>query len=472
LGQPNWLAAWIVALIPITWAIAILNKTKKIIPYLLSVLFFVVLLFTGSRSGLLGFAAADGIFWLYVLAKFKKKFIKPFVICNLAFVILCLIFGTEVTPGIYRLITHSSNQQINQSAPSGTALETGGTESGTIRQIVWKGALQVWLHYPVFGTGVETFAYSYYLYRPAEHNLTSEWDFIYNKAHNEFLNMAANSGTFGLLSYLVLIGFTIYIFIKNRKDLLAISLFSGYMGLLVTNFFGFSVVPTELEFFLFPAIAVSLAISEKPSVVSKTKNKTVQKILIFITLIATGYLLITIVNYWRADYLYAQGRSYNSIKRPDIATKYLTQAIGLEPAEPLYREELASSYVSLALTLNQQKDTNDANQFASAATSEIEKAESLSPANVILKRTEYGVFMNLAGLNSDYLVNARDTLIAAVALAPTDAKLHYYLGLTYARIGQVDLSLKTLAETIALKSDYQDARDAYAIILKAEKSAK
>jgi tetratricopeptide (TPR) repeat protein len=198
----------------------------------------------------------------------------------------------------------------------------------------------------------------------------------------------------------------------------------------------------------------------------------VQKILIFITLIATGYLLITIVNYWRADYLYAQGRSYNSIKRPDIATKYLTQAIGLEPAEPLYREELASSYVSLALTLNQQKDTNDANQFASAATSEIEKAESLSPANVILKRTEYGVFMNLAGLNSDYLVNARDTLIAAVALAPTDAKLHYYLGLTYARIGQVDLSLKTLAETIALKSDYQDARDAYAIILKAEKSAK
>ena len=80
--------------------------------------------------------------------------------------------------------------------------------------------------------------------------------------------------------------------------------------------------------------------------------------------------------------------------------------------------------------------------------------------------------MNLAGLNSDYLVNARDTLIAAVALAPTDAKLHYYLGLTYARIGQVDLSLKTLAETIALKSDYQDARDAYAIILKAEKSAK
>jgi len=147
--------------------------------------------------------------------------------------------------------------------PAGPALETGGTESGAIRKIVWKGAIEIWKHYPVFGTGVETFAYSYYKFRPVEHNLVSEWDFIYNKAHNEYLNLAANTGTVGLLSYLFLTGTAVYLFAKkSRFELLA-----GYAGLLVSNLFGFSVVPTQLLLLLFPAIAltqkVSLDINEK-----------------------------------------------------------------------------------------------------------------------------------------------------------------------------------------------------------------
>jgi len=475
LGQPNWLAAWLIALIPITWSFILNSKIRSFKFWIytgLFILFFWAIIFTKSRSGYLGFAFAFLIFWGLTLWQKKyeiKKFLLPFLIIGFSVLTICLVSGTEYTPSIGNLISHK--KVIEQTQTGSTALETGGTESGTIRKIVWKGAIQVWLHHPIFGTGVETFAYSYYLYRPPEHNLTSEWDFIYNKAHNEYLNFAANSGTIGLLSYLILIVFSLSQILKT-KNTLNFALLSGYISILVTNFFGFSVVPIQLEFFLFPAIAFALGQDSEKVKKDKAKIETWQKVGIIISCLFTLLLFYTICRYWQADYLYAKGRGYNTIKRPDIATKYLTQAISFEPEEPLYHEELATSYVSLALTLNQQKDTNDANQFADAATSEIEKAESLSPANVILKRTEYGVFANLAAINLDYLINARDTLISAIALAPTDAKLHYYLGLTYARIGQMSLSLKTLAETIALKSDYQEARDAYAIILKAEQTAK
>ena len=68
------------------------------------------------------------------------------------------------------------------------------------------------LKYPLFGTGVETFAYSYGFVRPIAHNLTSEWDYVYNKAHNEYFNYLALTGFLGLGAYLGFIAvFIIYV---------------------------------------------------------------------------------------------------------------------------------------------------------------------------------------------------------------------------------------------------------------------
>ena len=186
-------------------------------PYLLSGLFFTVLLFTGSRSGLVGFGVIEVIFWGILFIKYKFKFIKPFIISNVLVIVLAFTFGTQWTPSIKDLINKSVNEKVQTIQTGSTSLETGGTESGTIRKIVWQGAIQIWKNYPIFGTGVETFAYSYYKYRPAAHNLTSEWDYVYNKAHNEYLNFLANTGTVGLLSYLFLVGTAIYLFIKKIK---------------------------------------------------------------------------------------------------------------------------------------------------------------------------------------------------------------------------------------------------------------
>ena len=468
LGQPNWLAAFLVALMPIAWSCSISNQfpnsksknIKSVFWFLVSIVLFITLLFTKSRSGLLGFITADLIFWSYVLFKYKKQFLLQTVVFNSLFIIFVLVVGSPIT---------SHQSPVTSQGP---ALETGGTESGTIRKIVWKGALQVWLHYPIFGSGVETFAYSYYKYRPIEHNLVSEWDFIYNKAHNEFLNIAANSGTIGLLSYLFLIGASFYLFIKKLElpitnyQFTIIALLSGYAGLSVTNFFGFSVVPTQLQFFLFPAIAVALGQEgERVKECKPSKVLTAQKLMLFILLPFTLYLLLLISRYWYADTLYSKAKTFNVAGKPDIALKYLIKAVSLEQTQALYHSELAGSYTSYASAYYRQGDVNKTKEFANLAIGESDKAIALSPANINLKRSRFGVFVMLSMTDPNYLIRARDTLIDIINYAPSDAKLRYNLGLVYARTGQGDLAFQTLQKAVDLKTNYKEARLAYAILL-------
>src|SRR3990167_563227 len=218
-GQPNWLAAWIVAIIPLTWAHTIFNsqfsvfnfKNKRFLLSLgIFILLFLTLLFTKSRSGLLGFLTAYASFWgiLSLIKKGEKKVIKVFALITSTILLASLVVGTALTPSFQELTVKKS------AVRSQSVADEGGTESGKIRKIVWKGAIDIWRAYPIFGTGVETFAFAYPTFRPAEHNLVSEWEFIYNKAHNEYLNFAANTGSVGLAFYLLLVVIMLISFYK------------------------------------------------------------------------------------------------------------------------------------------------------------------------------------------------------------------------------------------------------------------
>ena len=179
-------------------------------------------------------------------------------------------------------------------------------------------------------------------------------------------------------------------------------------------------------------------------------------------------VIFALGKYWNADRLYASGVGYNTIGKPDIAANYLTQAINLEPNQALYyggERGLAYSYTGLALALNQQKNVDQASQFSDKAIATVDKAVSLSPANVNLKRVRFGVFIMLSVINPNYLIDAKDTMEDAAAQAPTDAKIFYNLGLVYARIGQADQAMETLKRTVELKPDYKEARLAYAFLL-------
>lgn len=474
LGQPNWLAAWLVALIPLTWVFIISSFQFPVLKHIkkfkiqnywvwigLSTLFFLTLLYTKSRSGLLGFVAAYSIFWGLV---HRSALLKKFLILSSLFIILALITGTPWTPSLSQILGSSpAADAIQPTTPTAPALEVGGTESGEIRKIVWTGAIDIWQHYPILGSGVETFAYSYYNFRPVEHNLVSEWDFLYNKAHNEYLNLAATTGTVGLLSYAFLAIAIIY-FLARKKERLSLAFLAGFVSILVTNFFGFLVVPVALQFFLYPAMAVAL---DKRGVVDREKELVLsrrQRILLGLSLLMAFYLLFALGKYWSADILYARGKLENDREDYQKGKEKLEKAINLSPKEAIYWDEKSQSSTGLALALFEAGDEKSANDFMLAAIAESDKAIALSPKNVNLRRSRSNLFIKLSSLDPVYLFSAREVIIDVIELAPTDAKLYYNLGLTYARIGELDKAVETLEKTVELKPNYRNARLALGLL--------
>jgi tetratricopeptide (TPR) repeat protein len=556
LGQPNWLAAYLAVLIPIaigmgfTYLIPFLNfNFKFFISTTLAALFYLTLLYTRSRSGFLGVWASLGILViLFMFFRFSRtgskasssnsagilryaqddsfitssRSLKTILAIICFFLIISFVngipfleFNKYLLPGIM-----NKNSVQNEPQPKGAALDTGVTESGEIRRIVWKGAIDIIKHYPLFGTGTETFAYAYYQYRPAAHNITSEWDFLYNKAHNEYLNFGANNGLFGLGTYLLLIGSFIVgnlkPLIKSRPELdsgsiridpsfrwddksksqrqaqldayrennyqlsiINYSLFAGWLSILITNFFGFSVVIIGLFFFLIPAMSFVLSdsLNNKEWVISFI-NKGVSKkgaynqlspgqiILVFSYFILNTYFLILLARFWLADKNYTTGYNYNHAGQATRAFESLKNAVQLNSREPVYRDELAQNLASLAVLANNQNEATLAASLTEGAIDEINRVLSGSPNNLNYYKSQTKIYYSLSQINPEYNQDALVSIQKAVSLAPTDAKIRYNLALLYGRNDENQKAIDTLLETIKLKPNYRDAYYALALYYK------
>ena len=486
LGQPNWLAEYLVALSPLTWGFALLNdkfqmtndkfkfKIKNSICYLLFAIYYLCLLYTKSRSGILAFGAAYAIFWGLLFLKLlltqnfalAKNCAKKFLIFTS--VILALTFlGRSALPALAE-----------------TQEKLLITPSSDIRKIVWQGAINVWRHYPFLGTGPETFAQSYYWYRPREHNDTSEWDFLYNKAHNEYLNYLTTTGILGLGSYLLIIAVFVFWSLKKLKTkseklktttknskLLALNcsftictlrfaLLAGFIGLLVSRFFGFSTVTTNIFFFLFPAIAFVIidktVLEEK--FVKKSKLSIVNYLQLVIILSTICYLLFAICCLWYADFLFAKGKKYIQANAPLEASDYFQAAIDFNHSEPLFHSELSNAASVLAFSLYSQNEATTAAQMADFAVQESDIALEISPYHLNLLKTRTKMLYNLAQTDEKYYQDALETLLRASGLAPTDAKVSYNLGILYYHLGQKNEAIKTMEKTVELKPNYEEAK--------------
>lgn len=482
-GQPNWLAAWLTAVIPINLFFFVESKGKKQkgIYLALCFLFISALLFTKSRSGILAFVITSLIFWLYYLfvkrsQNSAKEKLKEFRIYAIFVSIVLFVIGTPWSPNLGRIL--QTKDKINQEETKDfiPALERGGTESGEIRKIVWKGAYEIWKAYPIFGSGLETFAFSYYKYRPIEHNYTTEWEYLYNKAHNEYLNFLATTGAVGALSYIFLIVLMLIIILdlKNLKNLreirmLNLSLLCGFASILITNFFGFSVVTTNFLFFLFPAFAYATnqnASTNDNNFKQLKKISNSQKTILIIIGFFTIFLFYKIINLWIADYYYQKARNANNNQDYASALKHIEKSISIAPNESIYWNEAAYINSLIATVLSNETDSKEvARQFIENAIKTSTKAINLSPGNVNHLRTQALMYAKLSKFDPKYLLDARNSLIKAFSMSPTDPKIAYNLALAYLRTNEIDQALSYIKKSIDLKEDFKDARYAHALIL-------
>lgn len=503
LGQPAWLAAFVSVLLPLTMGFALIHKPKKNIDgtfitlFILTILFYLCLLYSNTRAGFLGFWAANALFWFVVFIKNlipRKQFISTLLLFNIVFLLCNFFVGTPIAQ--LNKITFSSLTAQNQpQAPKQPATEaqqqspTGQTitDSGDIRLHVWKGAVDAWKARPVFGYGVETFAFAYYRHRPVEHNLTSEWDYLYNKAHNEYLNYLTTSGIVGLGTYLLFILFFIFLtgkfLVKTsmhsedhesqtlslESQLLTLGLFTGWLSILVTNFFGFSVVIINLFLFLIPAFIFVITQIINPDHAAATPSSVHHKqstdthvtvsqwaSVIAITLIGL-YMLFLLFRFWQADKAYALGSNLARAGSYDTAYLPLQQAVAGRPTEPIFKDELAGASANIALALFEQQEATAAAQFAQQAVDLNNDVLTNHQNNIVFWKSRIRVFYTLAQIDPNYFTYALQAAEQATRLAPTDAKILYNLGVLYGQTDNTEKAITTLQKTIQLRPHYEEA---------------
>ncbi len=464
LGQPNWLAAYLAILLPFSLnflknAISQKSHPKSILYLLLSSSFLICLLYTRSKSGFLAFVASLLLYFFLTLLPGLKKTntrsrLSPPLLALLPLVLLVIFLGSPFTPRLTNLL----RGQIKIDAPPPPTFNI--TPSEDIRKIVWRGAWDLFRQYPVLGTGVETFAYSYYWVRPQAHNLTSEWDFLYNKAHNEYLNFLATTGALGFITFLLL---HLSIFIKLIQNYLSQKLNShhnylpplaaAYLAIIITNLAGFSVTVVALYFFLLPSLLLSP---------SKEKEEKIPKQLplvpLLIILLLSFLSFKKIVSFIKADYHYNLAGHFEKGNYLTQAHEQITKALALKSNEAIYYSRAAQIDASLAYLAKDQEMASLSATLAQTAVDLSQKALSLSPFHLNLYKDQARIYLILANLNPDLEKMALNTLLKAQTLAPTDPKITLNLASLYQAAADIPQTQIYLEKTVALKPNWEQAR--------------
>ncbi len=497
LGQPNWLGAYLAINFfiglyfffksDVNERLSGLKIKAKTLYLLYLTLNFCGLLFSRSRSALLATGIGFIIFFILIyLNQSGRKALKSSLKWIGMFVILLTIAVLLFKTGIEKVDKFISFQKAvkpasqTQSSSKEPQLSSEITESLDIRKIVWKGAIELGKKYPLFGTGVETFAYSYYFVRPIEHNLTSEWDYLYNKAHNEYLNYLATTGFIGLAAYLSLVGTVLFILLRlilkrdktesDKSQLLTIALLSSYTTILITNFFGFSTTTINLFFY----ILVPGIISAKDEAVEKVFPKNITLYGFIAGNIVLLYLAINLILYFIADINYSTGNNFAKVEDYQQAAVHLNKAISLH-YEHVYEDKYSYYLANLAFLAAYQKQNDLVSRLINLSTFYNNRSLEASSQNVSYWKTrgknDY-LFYQIK-LDKKYLQDGVAALNKATELAPTDPKLPYSLAIYYSLLedeasaaknkeGQdkaqlyKTLSLNNIDKSIELKVDYRD----------------
>ena len=464
LGQPNWLASYLVLILPIsiTFLLKLKNKKSRIFFFISTSLIFWAIILTNSRAGVLGLVVSLAVFAILLGIKNLKENLKTILSLAIIFATITLFFGTTLTTRTQEAITNNQPSALSvqpsaiSNKPTQTALTIEGTESGRIRLIVWQGAINIFKHSPILGTGPETFVSSYFMFRPASHNQTSEWEFFYNKAHNEFLNYLANTGAVGFIAYaLFLIASLVSIFKLQKNSLIAKAIFAALIGYLTTIFFGFSTVAPQVTFFTLVASAILLAKNQQTLEIDIHLKENFK----FPAILTVALISLFISSFVLRSYLSnvfekrAEGQTDNSFQKE--LTAY-TNSIRAFPYPNPYL--LASYSSSMALASVSVEDENQKDELATRSNQLAQKALTLSPNNFLIAQRVAKTYALLVPVDDNYKDEAQNITEKLIKLAPNYPTTYLTNAKIYVILEDNEMAASSVNKALQLKPDYLEAQ--------------
>jgi putative inorganic carbon (HCO3(-)) transporter len=247
IGNPNFLSSYLVLLLPINVAYFIYSES---IPGLInSCVLFTVLILTKTRSGWVGFIFSFVLLVYFLLKKRDRNIVKNIIITALLFFIIAFSINTlskNAYSQRFQSIFKDSRIVINH--------ERLYEYAGSSRIFIWKRVIKLIEKRPLLGYGPDTLDIVFmneYKYELPKFFKALTVD----KSHNEFLQIAFNSGIPALCLYVLFVFLLLYRVFKNyTKNILIPPLICSVSGYIIQSFFNISVVSTAPIYWIFLGI--------------------------------------------------------------------------------------------------------------------------------------------------------------------------------------------------------------------------
>ncbi len=262
-GNPIFFAVHIINFLPVMVAVWISYVKKKniikIFLLVLIILALVTLYYTKTRAAFIGFGISMLVF-IYFTIKSKRK----------------LFYLIGVIVGFILFVIFSKNIWLRQQA----------------HILIWRDTLKMWSTRPFTGVGLGKFHTEFVNF--ASEQLRKIWpqkQCIINDAHNEYIQLAAETGLIGIGLFISMIGFFFYEVINRllkTNKIIIVGLLCGIISVLVQNFFSVDMRFIISSVYLFFSIGM---VSNYMFVLKEKKLIFANKYIKFITIVVLLFIL-------------------------------------------------------------------------------------------------------------------------------------------------------------------------------------
>ena len=126
------------------------------------------------------------------------------------------------------------------------------------RTIIWENAIKLVNENPVFGAGLESFKIVFQKVMTKDLFEVEKFYQLTDRVHNEYLGIALSQGRFGFAIYIAAIILMFYLILKKRKRSTRLIISTcALIGILITNFFSFSLTTHWLVLMALFAIIIN-----------------------------------------------------------------------------------------------------------------------------------------------------------------------------------------------------------------------
>jgi O-antigen ligase/Tfp pilus assembly protein PilF len=404
----------------------------------------------GVILGLLGGLVITSI--IIAIFEKKNKLIKNSFIGMLVIIALLIgsFFAMKNTQFVKNNATLERLAEISWSNVAG---------QGQARQYVWPMAIKGFLEKPILGWGQDGFNNVFNKYYDVRMYNQEQW---FDRAHNTPLDVLVAGGALGLLAYLSIFIFALFVIIKKKNNFsvteagLIVGLLAAYFA---QNLFVFDNLVSYIFFYVVLAYLYSRDTKEdskdKRVIKDDIVNYVVAPIVVVVFAAMLWYCNIKPINA-NTDLINAM-QSLN--KSPETSLTYFKQVFAANTfGSTEAREQLIGMAPSIAAASS--LDSKIKQEFVDLAFTQMQEQVKETPNDA-----RYQFFMGAFLDNMNQYQMALPYLQKAVELSPNKLTMMFELVKCYSYLGQKEKALEMAKNAYDLVPEYNDGKMNYAAAL-------